>query len=77
MSEDEKKPEPERLRAENSALEGGAERGGHPKVNEKGALYVYGSGRFPTTLSQEQWYGLLETAEDIKSFIAECRGSGR
>jgi hypothetical protein len=40
------------------------------KVSEKGALSVYGMGRFPVTLYKEQWLRLLTMAEEIKSFIA-------
>ncbi len=39
------------------------------KVSEKGGVSVYGLGRFPVTLYQEQWIRLLEKAEDIKTFI--------
>jgi hypothetical protein len=39
------------------------------KVSEKGALSVYGMGRFPVTLYKEQWLRLLAMAEDIKAFI--------
>lgn len=41
------------------------------KVSEKGAVSVYGLGRFPVTLYQEQWLKLLALAEEIKEFIAE------
>jgi hypothetical protein len=41
------------------------------KVSEKGAVSVYGLGRFPVTLYQEQWTRLLGVAEDIKKFITE------
>jgi len=41
------------------------------KVSEKGAVSVYGLGRFPVTLYQEQWQKLLLMTEDIKTFIAE------
>jgi len=43
------------------------------KVSEKGAVSVYGLGRFPVTLYQEQWVKLLATADDIKAFIEENR----
>ena len=39
------------------------------KVSEKGAVSVYGLGRFPVTLYQEQWARLLAVAEDLKTFI--------
>ena len=39
------------------------------KVSEKGGVSVYGLGRFPVTLYQEQWQKLLEMAEDIRAFI--------
>lgn len=43
------------------------------KVSEKGALSVYGMGRFPVTLYAEQWATLLdpETAKSITEFIAQ------
>jgi hypothetical protein len=39
------------------------------KVSEKGGVSVYGLGRFPVTLYQEQWNKLLEHAEEIRAFI--------
>ena len=41
------------------------------KVNEKGALSVYGLGRFPVTLYREQWEKLLGMADEIRTFIKE------
>ena len=41
------------------------------KVSEKGALSVYGLGRFPVTLYKEQWVRLLQHADEIKKFVAE------
>ena len=40
------------------------------KVGEKGGLSVYGLGRFPVTLYRGQWERLLDSAEDIRAFIA-------
>ena len=40
------------------------------KVSEKGALSVYGMGRFPVTLYKEQWLRLLDMSDEIRSFIA-------
>ena len=39
--------------------------------SEKGAVSVYGLGRFPVTLYKEQWSKLLDMAEDIRVFITE------
>jgi len=36
------------------------------KVSEKGALSVYGLGRFPVTLYREQWEKLLEMSDQIR-----------
>jgi hypothetical protein len=60
----------ERLRAENERLKKTG-RGGKlaMKVSEKGALSVYGMGRFPVTLYKEQWLRLLEMGDEIKAFI--------
>ncbi len=41
------------------------------KVSEKGALSVYGLGRFPVTLYKEQWTRLLEAAAELRDFMAE------
>ena len=43
----------ERLRGENAALKKGASDGIRMKVSEKGAVSVYGMGRFPVTLYKE------------------------
>lgn len=61
----------ERLRAENESLKKRTEKGLSLKVSQKGAVSVYGLGRFPVTLYKEQWARLLEMADEIKSFIAE------
>jgi hypothetical protein len=41
------------------------------KVSEKGGVSVYGLGRFPVTLYQEQWTRLLAAADDLMAFIEE------
>lgn len=72
MSED-MKAELERLRAENEALKKKKPAPGtlSMKVSEKGALSIYGMGRFPVTLYKEQWLKLLSVADEIKKFIAD------
>jgi len=59
----------ERLRAENESLKKPARGQMSLKVSEKGALSVYGLGRFPVTLYREQWEKLLNMADEIRSFI--------
>ncbi len=61
----------ERLRAENERLKRTAQRGVTLKVSEKGGVSVYGLGRFPVTLYQEQWLKLLDMADDIRAFIRD------
>ena len=61
----------ERLRAENARLKGTQGRGVTLKVSEKGALSVYGLGRFPVTLYKEQWHKLLAAADDIRTFLKD------
>ena len=39
------------------------------KVSEKGALSLYGMGRFPLTLYKSQWLRLLDEADAIRAFI--------
>jgi hypothetical protein len=45
------------------------------KVSEKGALSVYGLGRFPVTLYREQWEKLSGMADEIRAFIQENDGA--
>jgi hypothetical protein len=59
----------ERLRAENERLKSSSRNRLAMKVSEKGALSVYGMGRFPVTLYKEQWLRLLAMADEIKTFI--------
>jgi hypothetical protein len=40
------------------------------KVSAKGAVSVYGLGRFPVTLYSEQWQRLLDKGEEIRAFIS-------
>ena len=73
MAED-LKAEVERLKAENEALKNKKAPGRGTlsmKISEKGALSVYGMGRFPVTLYKEQWIKLLSFSDDIKKFINE------
>lgn len=72
LSEEDLKAEIERLKAENEALKTGPKRGALSlRISEKGALSVYGLGRFPVTLYKEQWIKLLGIADEIKQFIEE------
>jgi hypothetical protein len=65
------KSELERLRAENEALKRSSSKGLSLRVSEKGAVSVYGLGRFPVTLYKEQWLRLLDMTEDVKAFIKQ------
>ena len=70
MSTDADQAELARLRAENELLK--RQRGQMAlKVSEKGALSVYGLGRFPVTLYREQWEKLLAMADEIRRFIQQ------
>ncbi len=71
MADDTIQAELERLRAENEALKRKAITGVTLKVSEKGAVSVYGLGRFPVTLYKEQWAKLLAMTDDIRAFIVE------
>lgn len=39
------------------------------KISEKGALSLYGLGRFPVSLYKSQWLTVLDQAEVIRNFI--------
>ena len=69
MSDEDVKAELERLRAENAALKKTTSRGLSLKVSEKGAVSVYGMGRFPVTLYKEQWEKLLGMKDELLAFI--------
>lgn len=71
MADDTILQELERLKAENAALKARSAKGLSMKVSEKGAVSVYGLGRFPVTLYKEQWGKLLEMADDIRAFIRD------
>jgi hypothetical protein len=68
-SPEELQAEVERLKAENEALKKPTRGQMFLKVSEKGALSVYGLGRFPVTLYREQWEKLLGMADAIREFI--------
>jgi len=69
MSDEDLRAELEKLKAENAALKGSSARGLSMKVSEKGALSIYGMGRFPVTLYKEQWLKLLAVTDEIRDFI--------
>ena len=72
MNDEEKlKAEIERLKAENESLKKDKPRGLSLKVSQKGAMSVYGMGRFPVTLYKEQWLKLLDMSDEITAFLKE------
>jgi hypothetical protein len=71
MSEEDLKAELAKLRAENETLKKAGSRGISLKVSQKGAVSLYGMGRFPVTLYKEQWTKILEMSDVIKAFIAD------
>ena len=75
VESDDVQNELERLRAENEALRSQKRTAGALafKVSDKGAVSVYGLGRFPVTLYQEQWDKLLAQTDELKKFINENR----
>ena len=75
-NEDEMRAELERLRRENEALkrQQSAPRTPTLKVSQKGAVSLYGLGRFPVTLYKEQWERVLGMADEIRRFLAEHDG---
>jgi hypothetical protein len=62
MRDQEMQAEWERLRAENAQLKNKDKGGLTLKVSEKGAVSLYGMGRFPVTLYKEQWLRILGNA---------------
>jgi hypothetical protein len=76
MTQEDLQAEVERLKKENEELKQ-SRRGGavSMKVSPKGAVSVYGLGRFPVTLYKEQWEKLLNMSADIKTFLAENKSA--
>ena len=66
--DDNEKKELEQLRAEKKARDN---RELTLKVSEKGAVSLYGLGRFPVTLYKEQWQKVFPFVDKIKTFIAD------
>lgn len=74
MADNDMEQELQRLREENERLKARRSTGEITlRVSEKGAVSVYGLGRFPVTLYQEQWEKLLAHTEQIRTFITENR----
>ena len=71
MSDEELKSELERLRNENAALKKGSSTGIRMKVSEKGAVSIYGMGRFPVTLYKEQWLKLRHVGRHSRVHFRE------
>ncbi|MBT4760781.1 MAG: hypothetical protein HOO06_03700 [Bdellovibrionaceae bacterium] len=63
------KAENEKLKTENTKKKNSGELSF--KVSAKGAVSVYGMGRFPVTLYKEQWLRLFDRIDDLKVFITE------
>ncbi len=61
----------EALLAENEALKTKKVKPLTFKVGEKGALSMYGMGRFPVTLYKQQWRRLLDNANLIEEALKE------
>lgn len=62
-----------KLRAENAQLKAKASQANTDrlsfKVSAKGAISVYGLGRWPMTLYKEQMLRVLDRSDDIRAFI--------
>lgn len=63
-----------KLRAENEALKRKAEfDGALIKISPKGAVSVYGFGRWPVTLYKSQWEKLFTQIPEIQAFVEKHR----
>lgn len=65
----------EKLKAQNAQLQAKVQ--SPPKltlkISEKGAVSLYGVGRFPVSMYAEQWTKVLDMADEIKGFIEANR----
>jgi len=65
----------EALQAQNAALQAKLAEANKPrkltlKVSAKGAISLYGMGKFPVTLYTQQWDRVLDAADEIRAFQA-------
>lgn len=72
MTPEQMQAEIDRLRALNARLS--APKALTLKVSEKGALSVYGMGKWPVTLYREQWERLIAHTTTIQDFISAHAG---
>jgi hypothetical protein len=61
----------EALKSENARLKEARNAKLSFKVSEKGALSVYGMGRFPVSLYRGQWERLIAVIPQLQAFIEE------
>lgn len=73
MTAEQMQAEIAKLKAENAALNAKVKTSVKHglKVSDKGALSLYGLGRFPITLYKSQWLALLDKGTDIRQFIQD------
>lgn len=60
-----------KLRAENEQMKKAIVQGVRIKVSQKGAVSLYGFGRFPVTLYAPQWKKVFTLQEKIETFIED------
>ena len=69
MTIEELKEELDRVNKEKEAVTRAGERSLSLRISQKGALSLYGMGRFPVTLYKSQWLRVLGAADDIRAYI--------
>ncbi len=57
------------LEAANAAMRAASQRKLTLKVSDKGAVSLYGLGRFPVTLYKGQWERLIGEIDHVRAFI--------
>ena len=69
MTREQMQAEINRLQAEAKAMKEAMGKTHKIKRSEKGAVSIYGFGRFPVTLYAPAWLELLKMSKDIEQFI--------
>lgn len=69
MTREQMQAEIDRLKAEAASLKQAMGRKHTIKRSEKGAVSVYGFGRFPVTLYAPAWLELLKMGSELEQFI--------
>jgi hypothetical protein len=73
LTDEEVVAEIERLKKQVGALKKSLKKHNTVRISSKGAVSLYGLGRWPVTLYENQWRKVLDMKEELLTFIQENR----